>query len=243
MNNNPSETSLEANSNQSVSSQFDMKPIETTPTVVMNPDNPKEGVNEGTGSQPLDEVHPRYTNVLTETPSEIESVPMANSTHAVEAVNGVLKTIATMNETQQAQLRYLLNHSDRVAESELNQRQRKRRMSEVESIDAPSDRRTRLRITAPEKFDGKDQKRAEDFIQQVEHYFRLIKDQIPNESYQIDLFGTFLKDSSWDWFINFIQTPEHLAAPKWISMREAFHASFASSERKLQALDKLELPQ
>jgi hypothetical protein len=190
--------------------------------------NQRDGSIASEMPQPPEEVPLRHAETPNVTPDQQRTtMPIQES-----KLEGLLKNIAELNESQQAQLRYLLNHSDAAVSdqlSELSLTGRKRRLSTSESVVSQSIRMTRLRITPPEKYDGKDRKVAEDFMQQVEHYFRLTEDQLPNEAYKIDLFGTFLKDAAWDWYVNYVGTAEYLNKPSWVLIREKFRASFASS--------------
>ena len=213
--------------------------------------NAVKGSIESEMPQPLEEVPLRHAEAPIVTPGstsqslgEIEN-PSNAAMPTESKLEGLLKNIAELNDSQQAQLRYLLNHSDAAVSeqlSELSLASKKRRLSNSESVASNSARLTRLRITPPEKYNGKDRRVAEDFIQHIS-YFRLTEDQLPSEIYKVDLFGTFLKDAAWDWYVNYIETVEHKANPSWITIREKFRASFASTQRKRQALDQLELVQ
>ena len=149
-----------------------------------------------------------------------------------------MKGISALDNEQLNQLFHIVKHRLRMEEDVKTQTSNKRKAWRDDEEENTT-RRTKLKISPPSKYDGKDRRKAEDFLSQVEHYFRLVESDLPDEQYKVDLFGTLLSNSAWDWFIHFTQNPTYTANPSWSLVKESFTVSFASSQRKLQALDSL----
>ena len=100
---------------------------------------------------------------------------------------------------------------------------------------------SKIKVSAPNKYDGRDKKKAEDFLQQAELYFTLAG--VTTEIEKVSLFLSWLVDDAWSWGLNMHRSPEFQARPKFTVLADAFLSQFASSQRRLQALDRLRTPQ
>ena len=96
--------------------------------------------SESRDPQPLEEVLPRHDQETQDgfngrnMDIDPPRVPQAQI-GMEEPLRNILRNVSNLNDTQQAQLRYLLNHSDRsrAEDASVSSRGRKRRFSEDES--------------------------------------------------------------------------------------------------------------